>query len=325
MSCKAASTPSTAATRAWRSLCRPSPAPPRFHGTAYEYLRNDFFDAKCVLCNTLSPTLRYNQFGGNFSGWAPVRKSRHAQNKKLFFFYNREMTRRVLPSSAYADIPNAKIMGGDFSPFLLSTNMTYAPQFKNGTVFQPGTIKRDGAGNIIDGVPFAGNVVPQSMWQPLSANMLKIYTGIPGYANLPAAPNPGYVRYFYNNPSRLRKDQDLLRVDYAISNKMNTFFRWVNDYQKEQNQNGIWTGEPFPIQPQDAAEAGQLLVVEPRQLRSRPRLAAETILSYNHQSQSLSIVADNPLDRDKLGANFTQLYPEANLTNSIPNVQRISG
>ena len=37
----------------------------QFHGDAYEYLRNDFFDAKCVLCNTLSPTLRYNQFGGN--------------------------------------------------------------------------------------------------------------------------------------------------------------------------------------------------------------------------------------------------------------------
>ena len=228
----------------------------RFHGTAYEYLRNDAFDAKCVLCNTLSPKLRYNQFGGNFSGWVPVPKLSTRQEKKLFFFYNREMTRRVLPSSAYADIPNAKIMSGDFSPFLLNTNMTYAPQFKTGTVFQPGTIKRDGAGNIIDGLPFAGNVVPQSLWQPLSANMLKIYTGIPGYANLPAAPNPGYVRYFYNNPSRLWKNQDLLRVDYAIRSKMNTFFRWVNDYQKEQNENGIWTGEPFPIQPQMRPKPG---------------------------------------------------------------------
>ena len=51
-----------------------------------------------------------------------------------------------------------------------------------------------------------------------------------------------------------------------------------------------------------------------------PTLAAETILSYNHQSQSLSIIGDNPLDRNKLGADFAQLYPEANLTNSIPNV-----
>ncbi len=292
----------------------------RFHGTAYEYLRNDAFDAKCVLCNTLAPKLRYNQFGGNFSGWVPVPKLSTRQEKKLFFFYNREMTRRVLPSSAYADIPNAKIMSGDFSPFLTSTNMTYAPQFKTGTVFQPGSIKRDGAGNIIDGLPFANNVVPQSLWQPLSANMLKIYTGIPGYANLPAAPNPGYVRYFYNNPSRLWKNQDLLRVDYAISSKINTFFRWVNDYQKEQNENGIWTGEPFPIQPQMRPKPGSSwswnLVST-----FTPSLAAETILSYNHQSQSLSIVGDNPLDRNKLGAAFTQLYPNANLTNSIPDVQ----
>lgn len=292
----------------------------RFHGTLYEYLRNDALDAKCVLCNTLSPKLRYNQFGGNISGWVPIPKLSTPKDKKMFFFYNREMTRRVLPSSAYADVPNSKIMSGDFSQFLLPTNMTYAPQFKNGTVFQPGTVKRDGAGNIVDGVPFTGNVVPQSMWQPLSANMLKIYTGIPGYANLPAAPNPGYARYFYNNPSRLWKNQDLLRVDYSISSKMNAFFRWVNDYQKEQNENGIWGSQPFPIQPQVRPKPGSSwswnLVTT-----FTPTLAAETILSYNHQSQSLSIVGDNPLDRNKLGAAFTQLYPNANLTNSIPDVQ----
>jgi hypothetical protein len=292
----------------------------RFHGTAYEYLRNDAFDAKCVLCNTLSPTLRYNQFGGNFSGWAPIPKLSTTQNKKLFFFYNREMTRRVLPSSAYADVPNAKVIGGDFSPFLTAVPMTYAPQFKTGTVFQPGTIKRDGSGNIIDGVPFANNVVPQSLWQPLSANMLKIYTGIPGFASLPAAPNPGYSRYFYNNPSRLWKNQDLLRLDFAISSKMNTFFRWVNDYQKEQNENGIWTGEPFPIQPQMRPKPGSSWSWNLVNTFT-PSLAAETILSYNHQSQSLSIVGTNPLDRNTMGAAFTQLYPNANLTNSIPDVQ----
>ena len=134
----------------------------KFHGTAYEYFRNNALDAKCVLCNTLQPQLRYNQFGGNFSGWVPIPKLSTKQNKKLFFFYNREMTRRNLPSSAYADVPNAKILSGDFSPWLLSTNMTYAPQFKNGTVFQPGTITRDGAGNITGGTPFPNNVVPQS-------------------------------------------------------------------------------------------------------------------------------------------------------------------
>ena len=145
-----------------------------FHGTLYEYLRNNYFDAKCVQCNTLQPQLRYNQFGGNFSGWVPIPKLSTKADKRLFFFFNREMTRRDLPGSAYADIPNSTVLGGNFTPLLLTTNMTYAPSFKNGTVFEPGTVTRDGSGNITGGTPFPNNTVPQSMWQPLSANLLKI-------------------------------------------------------------------------------------------------------------------------------------------------------
>jgi hypothetical protein len=291
----------------------------RFHGTLYEYLRNNALDAKCVLCNTLQPQLRYNQFGGNIGGWVPVPKISTKKDKRIFFFYNREMTRRVLPSSSYQDIPDSKILNGDFGEWLLTTNMKYAPQFKNGTVFQPGTIKRDGAGNIIDGVPFPNNVVPKTMWQPLSANLLKVYTGIPGFESFPAAPNPGFVRYFYNNPSRLWKDQDVLRIDYAISSTMNTYFRWVNDYQREQNQNGIWAGQPFPVQPQQRPKPGSSWSWSLVKIFS-PQVSSETILSYNHQSQSLSIVEPNPIDRDKLGANFAQLYPLTNLTNSVPDL-----
>src|ERR1035441_8020948 len=116
------------------------------------------------------------------------------------------MTRRDLPGSGYQDIPDSTILSGNFSPWLLSTNMTYAPNFKNGTVFEPGTVTRDGSGNITGGIPYPNNTVPQSAGQPLSANMLKIYTGVPGYASLGATPgDPGYVRYFYNNPDVLDK------------------------------------------------------------------------------------------------------------------------
>ncbi len=180
----------------------------QFHGTAYEYFRNNWLDAKCVqICDTLQPQLRYNQFGGNISGWVPVPKLSTPQNKKLFFFYNREMTRRNLPSSSYADVPNSTILSGNFTPWLLSTPMTYAPQYLNGTVFEPGTITRNGAGQITGGTPYPNNTVPQSAWQPLASNLLKIYTGIPGYKTLAAAPNPGYVRYFYNSPDDLVKNQ----------------------------------------------------------------------------------------------------------------------
>ena len=293
-----------------------------FHGTLYEYFRNNKLDAKCPVCNTLQPQLRYNQFGGNFSGWVPIPKVSTKADKKVFFFSTGEMTRRVLPTSSSRDIPNSNVLNGDFSEFMTSTKMQWAPQFYNGTVFQPGTIVRDGAGHITDGVPFANNVVPKNMWQPLSANLLKVYTGLPGYANALSVANstsPGYVRYFYNNPSRLLKNQDMLRIDYSINAKMNTYFRWVNDYQREQNQNGIWAGQNLPLQPQQRPKPGSSWAWSLINIIS-PTISSETTLSYNHQSQSLSIVEPNPLDRDKLGANWTQLYPKTNLTNSVADL-----
>ena len=295
----------------------------QFHGTAYEYFRNNALDALCVDC-FVNPQLRYNQFGGNISGWVPIPKLSTPHDKRLFFFYNREMTRRNLPSSAYADVPNATVLSGNFSPLLLNTNMQYAPNFKNGTVFEPGTVTRDGAGNITGGTPYPNNTVPQSAWNPQSAAILKIYNAIPGLTSLPASPNQGYVRYYYNNPDNLLKNQDLLRIDYAVSSKMNSFFRWVNDYQKETIQTGIWTGEPFPIQPQFRPKPGSSLswnLVD----TFTPTLSSETILSYNHQSQQLAIAGTNPLNRNTLGANWQQIYPQTNTTNSVQDVTTNAG
>jgi hypothetical protein len=56
-----------------------------------------------------------------------------------------------------------------------------------------------------------------------------------------------------------------------------------------------------------------------------PTLVSETILSYNHQSQSLSVVGDNPISRTALGAAWTQLYPLTNITNSVPDVTTNAG
>lgn len=290
----------------------------QYHGAGYEYLRNNWFDAKCVICNNLQPQLRYNQFGGNIGGPLIIPKLSPWRDKRIFFFYNHEATRRNLPGSGYADIPDSRILSGDFSPWLLSTNMTYAPQFKNGTVFQPGSIKRDGAGNIIDGTPFPGNVVPQSMWQPMSANITKIYNRIPGYAGFSTV-SPGYVRYYFNQPDKLDKDQDMARVDYAVSSKVNAFFRWVNDSQTESIDNAIWGSTPFPMQPQHRPKPGSSwsfnLVTT-----FTPNLVSETILTYNRQTQKLAITGTNPLDRDALGVAWPQLYPATNITNSLPDV-----
>ena len=60
----------------------------QFHGTAYEFFRNDIFDARNVLQTTGSkPELRQNQFGGSIGG--PIWKNR------TFFFGDYEGFREV--------------------------------------------------------------------------------------------------------------------------------------------------------------------------------------------------------------------------------------
>src|SRR4030095_9898315 len=63
-----------------------------FHGTAFEFLRNDALDARNFFSRTKAP-LRQNEFGGVFGG--PIRKD------KTFFFGEYTGFRR--PSSSTAN------------------------------------------------------------------------------------------------------------------------------------------------------------------------------------------------------------------------------
>ena len=72
-----------------------------FHGTAFEYLRNEAFDAKDWFANSLGlpkAKLRQNDFGGVFSG--PLRRNR------TFFFFSYEGLRLMLPSVSDNLVPS---------------------------------------------------------------------------------------------------------------------------------------------------------------------------------------------------------------------------
>ncbi len=78
----------------------------QFHGTAFDYLRNDLFDANNWFNNAVPPPAgplpkaqeRQNDFGGTFSG--PVLKN------KTFFFFSYEGLRLRLPQTALTSVPD---------------------------------------------------------------------------------------------------------------------------------------------------------------------------------------------------------------------------
>jgi Carboxypeptidase regulatory-like domain/TonB dependent receptor len=73
----------------------------RLHGTAFDFLRNDFFDARNFF-NTKPnhmPEFRYNNFGGNLSG--PIWKDR------TFYFANYEGSRQLVGITGSGTVPSA--------------------------------------------------------------------------------------------------------------------------------------------------------------------------------------------------------------------------
>jgi outer membrane receptor protein involved in Fe transport len=98
-----------------------------FHGSAYEYYRNDKIAAIPYFSST-NPPLNYNLFGASLGG--PVRKD------KLFFFFNYEGRREVTSVPVTSAVPAPAEVGGDFSA---DTNTIYDPE---------------------TGLPFPGNIIP---------------------------------------------------------------------------------------------------------------------------------------------------------------------
>src|SRR5438128_8341056 len=88
----------------------------QFHGTAFDYLRNDVLDANDWFANSVrlpKPRERQNDFGGTFSG--PVLLPRFGEGgrqpgyngrNRTFFFFSYEGLRLRLPQFALTNVPS---------------------------------------------------------------------------------------------------------------------------------------------------------------------------------------------------------------------------
>lgn len=93
----------------------------RFHGTLYEFLRNDKLDANSFFnnrSNLAKPPLRQNQYGGNLGG--PIRKDR------MFFFFNYEGATVRRASQIVGNVPTPALLA--LVPPAIRTNLDGLPK-----------------------------------------------------------------------------------------------------------------------------------------------------------------------------------------------------
>lgn len=167
-----------------------------YHGSLYEFLRNDKFDSRPFFSNRVSP-LKRNQFGGALGG--PVKKD------KLFFFGNYEGFRE-------ASTGNPPV-GRVFTPSDRAGVFTTA-------IVDP----------LAGRVPFANNTVPRSRIDPISERILTL---IPEQNN-PSDPTRNFV--FNGVPSgKLNRDYAIGRLDYNLGPKDTLFGRYLYNQETQRS------------------------------------------------------------------------------------------
>ncbi|HEX4163856.1 MAG TPA: TonB-dependent receptor [Bryobacteraceae bacterium] len=168
----------------------------QWHGTAFEYVRNDFFDAKNFFSPVVEPFKR-NQFGGSLG--APILKD------KLFFFLNYEGIRQHLGQVQRILVPE---------PALLAGNFAGQPTIYDPTTYNAATQSR---------TPFPGNQIPSNRFNQVALNYMK-------YIPAPNGPLVQGANLVGTPTQTLNDDQDNVRVDYVINSKNSLFARqsWEN-------------------------------------------------------------------------------------------------
>lgn len=155
----------------------------RLHGSLYEFLRNDAFDARSYF-DPSRAALKQSQFGGTIGG--PVVKN------KFFFFGDYQGTRQVAGvSSGEVPVPSLGERGGDFSDLSTTGFAPFTGVVRGDNIPGnfPDVLSQRLGYTVTSGEQYwsagctttsqcvfpgaAGPVIPQSAWSPVAKDTLK--------------------------------------------------------------------------------------------------------------------------------------------------------
>ncbi len=214
------------------------------HGTAYEYIRNDDFDANGYVNDFLGSKIspyRYNDFGFSFGGPVYIPKIYDGRNK-TFFFVSEDFLRQIsYAANVAALVPMASERTGDFtqSGVKIGTTWTTGPvnvctAYTTNTATQVNTCTATGTK--------VTNISPTA-----AAYLKDLYSRIP-------TPNVAYDLAHNLDPHTilssfrnvLNDDNTVVRIDQQFGQRLTIFYRYLHDNFPEVLGQGQFTTSPIP-------------------------------------------------------------------------------
>lgn len=218
----------------------------QFHGTGYEYLTNEAFNASrpyfTPTVPSTNPRSRKNDFGGTVGGPVWIPRVYNGRNK-TFFFVSEEAFRNVTYAngSSFLTLPTAAMQQGDFSSptIFQGQNLGADPAgnaILNGAIYDPATRRTlPGTGQVV-ATPFQGNIIPQSRFDPVALKIQKLF---------PALSNGNPNSNFLNNAAVPNNQQAItIKIDESLpdNSKLSFYFNKLTTNQLTSSD-----GLPYPI------------------------------------------------------------------------------
>ena len=184
-----------------------------FHGSLYEFFRNDVLNANLFLNNQAGverPQLRYNDFGWTFGGPVIIPKLYNGRSK-TFFFYSEEIRRIVTFTPFNTTVPNANERLGIFA--------------------NPVCTSFDSSGNCLT----QSTTISPGSFNPAAAAYIKDV-----FSKFPLPQDPTTDQLIINGRNQFNYRQEIIRIDHILNSKVNLTGRWINDHIPTINPAGLF-------------------------------------------------------------------------------------
>jgi hypothetical protein len=237
-----------------------------FHGSAFEYLRNDFFNARSWEqgADPTAPKAPYKKHDFGYTVGGPVFIPNHynTNKRKTFFFFSEEWRREKNPHTTGAvNVPSNAERNGDFTDLCVPVQTPDCPNVPN----------------------FAKVPI-----DPVGQALLSL---IP----TPTTTNNGFpaVVQTVSLPETWR--EELVRIDHNITDNYRLTFRYIHDSWQTQTENALWgNGSSFENINTEFVGPGTSFVAR-LNANISPTLLNEFVASYTADHIFLTALHNPPL------------------------------
>jgi hypothetical protein len=266
-----------------------------FHGAAYEYLRNDVFDARNFFDGSTKAPLRQNIFGFTVGG--PIKKN------KTFFLVGEDWRRRSVGQTLRGAFPDQAIRNGDFT---------------NSGTLGSGGLKLDASSVNLESQLHPGIqcVTDSTHLNPacFDSNAVALMNK---FWSLPNNPSGGFLNYINNGAEKFPQRDDTYRIDQYFSERFTLMGRVSYETATDTPAAETWNGLVAPTLGQSIKTTGFNGLLR-FTANINPRMINQTTYAHTYDKPRLTVV------NAKLPSDVSLVRPYTDQNPLVPNIS-ISG